>query len=235
MPWVAAVLLVASIGWYLAGWRLALTVSGFILFIAFSGFWPRALTTAYMVSFAVFVCVLCGVPLGIWAAGSERRSNWVQLLCDTFQTFPSFIYLIPVIMLFQVGDVAAITAIVIYATIPAVRYTTFGLRGVPRETIEAAIMSGCSSRQTLWKVRMPLALPEIMLGINQTIMFALFMVIIAAFIGTRDLGQEIFRALTFADAGKGLVIGLCVAFMGLAADRLITEWAEQRKRALGVA
>ena len=235
VPWVAAVLLAGSIGWYLAGWRLALLVAGFVLFIAFSGYWPRALITAYMVTFAVFVCVLVGVPLGIWAAASDRRARWVQLLCDTFQTFPSFIYLIPVIMLFQVGDVAAITAIVIYATIPAVRYTTFGLRGVPRETIEAAITSGCSPRQTLWKVRLPLALPEIMLGINQTIMFALFMVIIAAFIGTKDLGQEIFRALTFADAGKGLVIGLCVAFMGLAADRLITEWADQRKRALGLA
>jgi glycine betaine/proline transport system permease protein len=95
-------------------------------------------------------------------------------------------------------------------------------------------MSGCSRGQLLWKVRMPLALPEIMLGVNQTIMFALFMVIIAAFIGTRDLGQEIFRALTFADAGKGLVVGLCVAIMGLAADRLIGEWAARRKRQLGL-
>jgi hypothetical protein len=145
------------------------------------------------------------------------------------------LYLIPVIMLFQVGDVPAIFAIVIYAVIPAMRYTILGLRGVPHETVEAATMSGCSYWQLLWKMRMPLALPEIMLGINQTIMFALFMVIIAAFIGTRDLGQEIFRALTFADAGKGLVVGLCVAFMGLAADRLIGQWAANRKRQLGLA
>jgi glycine betaine/proline transport system permease protein len=181
------------------------------------------------------VCIAIGVPVGIWAAASERRSKLALLWCDTFQTFPSFIYLIPVIMLFQVGDVAAITAIVIYAVIPAIRYTILGLRGVPHETVEAATMSGCSRGQLLWKVRMPLALPEIMLGVNQTIMFALFMVIIAAFIGTRDLGQEIFRALTFADAGKGLVVGLCVAFMGLAADRLIGEWASRRKRQLGLA
>lgn len=235
VPWVAAVALVAAIGWVLKGWRLALTVAGLVLFIAFAGFWERALITAYMVTFAVFVCVLLGVPIGIWAAGSERRSKVVQVWCDTFQTFPSFIYLIPVIMLFQVGDVAAITAIVIYASIPAIRYTMFGLRGVPHETIEAAITSGCTPVQMLWKVRLPLAFPEIMLGINQTIMFALFMVIIAAFIGTKDLGQEIMRALTFADAGKGLVVGLCVACIGLAADRLITEWAEQRKKELGLA
>ncbi|MEM8950854.1 MAG: ABC transporter permease subunit [Pseudomonadota bacterium] len=235
VPWVAAVFLVAAIGWRLGGWKLAATVAGFILFIAFSGFWERALITAYMVAFAVFLCVLIGVPLGIWAAANDRRASFAQLLCDTFQTFPSFIYLIPVIMLFQVGDVAAIAAIVIYASIPAIRYTMFGLKNVPAQTVEAATMAGCTPWQALWKVRLPLAFPEIMLGINQTIMFALFMVIIAAFIGTKDLGQEIFRALTFADAGKGLVVGLCVAFMGLAFDRLVTAWAARRKQELGLA
>ena len=234
VPWVAVAVLVGSLGWRLGGLRLALIVCGFVLFIAFSGFWPRALITAYMVSFAVLVCLLIGFPLGVWAASTDRRAAAMQVMCDTFQTFPSFIYLLPVIMLFQVGDVAAITAIVIYAMIPVVRYTMFGLRGVPPQLIEAAITSGCTPRQILWKVRMPLAFPEIMLGLNQTIMFALFMVIIAAFIGTKDLGQEIFRALTFNDAGKGLVVGLCVAFMGLAADQLITAWAQKRKEQLGL-
>jgi len=235
VPWVAVLALVATLGWRLGGARLALTASGFIAFIALSGYWERASITAYMVFFSLLVCLAFGVPLGIWASASERRSRAVQFLCDFFQTFPSFIYLIPAIMLFRVGDVAAIAAIVIYAAIPAVRYTIFGLRGVPSETVEAAITSGCTPRQILWKVRMPLALPEIMLGLNQTIMFSLFMVIIAAFIGTKDLGQEIFRALTFNDAGKGLVIGLCVAFIGLAADRLISAWSERRKIALGLA
>ncbi len=234
IPWTAVVALVATIGWRLGGWRLSLLVSGFIAFIAFSGFWERAAITAYMVSFALFLCVLFGLPLGIWASASERRTRFVGFLCDTFQTFPSFIYLIPVIMLFRVSDVAAIMAIVIYASIPVIRYTMFGLRRVPTQTVEGAITSGCTPSQILWKVRMPLAFPEIMLGVNQTIMFALFMVIIAAFIGTKDLGQEIFRALTNQDAGKGLVVGLCVAFIGLTADRLITEWAEHRKKELGL-
>ena len=217
VPWVAVVALVAVIGWRLAGWKLALLVSGFVTFIALTGFWERASITAYMVFFALVVCVAIGLPLGIWASKNLRRTKFVTFLCDFFQTFPSFIYLIPVIMLFQVGDVAAITAIVIYASIPTIRYTIIGLRSVPRETIEAAITSGCTPSQVLWKVRFPLAIPEIMLGANQTIMFALFMVIIAAFIGTKDLGQEIFRALTFNDAGKGLIVGLCVAAIGLTA------------------
>ena len=144
-----------------------------------------------MVAFAVFlICVLIGVPVGIWAVEDERRTRFMQVMCDTFQTFPSFIYLIPVIMLFQVGDVAAITAIVIYASIPTIRYTMFGLRSVPSETIEAAITR---LHAPAGAVEGPAAagLPGNHAGgINQTIMFALFMVIIAAFIGTKDLGQE---------------------------------------------
>lgn len=235
IPWTATVALVAAAGWSLGGLRLALVVSGFVLFIAFAGYWERSLITAYMVTVAVVICILIGLPIGIWASRSERRTKVAKLLCDTFQTFPSFIYLIPVIMLFKVGDVAAISAIIIYAMIPIVRYTIFGLRNVPSEIVEAGIASGCSRRQLLWNIRMPLAFPEIMLGINQTIMFALFMVIIAAFIGTKDIGQEIFRALTFNDAGKGLVLGLCVAFMGLTADQLITAWSTKRKQRLGLA
>lgn len=235
IPWTAMVALVAAAGWSLGGLRLAFIVSSFVLFIAFAGYWERSLITAYMVTIAVLICILIGLPIGIWASRSERRTNVAKLLCDTFQTFPSFIYLIPVIMLFKVGDVAAISAIIIYAMIPIVRYTIFGLRNVPTEIVEAGITSGCTRRQLLWNIRMPLAFPEIMLGINQTIMFALFMVIIAAFIGTKDIGQEIFRALTFNDAGKGLVLGLCVAFMGLTADQLITAWSTKRKQRLGLA
>lgn len=233
VPWLAVIALVSAIGWHLGRLRLALVSAGFILFIVLSGYWDRALITAYMVTFAVLLCMLIGLPLGIWASRTERRTGIMTTVCDTLQTFPSFIYLIPVIMLFKVGDVAAIMAIVIYATIPAVRYTMFGLRNVPSDIIEAATTSGCTRSQVLWKVRMPIAFPEIMLGVNQTIMFALFMVIIAAFIGTTDLGQEIFRALTFNDAGKGLVVGLCVAFIGLTVDRLITAWAAKRRQQLG--
>jgi len=232
IPWVAIIALVACIGWRLGGWRLALTVAAFVFFIAASGYWVRAMITLYMVVASMTVCALLGIPLGIWASKRDSTTRWVQNLCDTMQTFPSFIYLLPVVMLFQIGDVSAIFAIIIYAAIPITRYTIFGLRNVPQHIIEAAVTSGCTPRQILWKVRMPLAFPEILLGLNQTLMFALFMVMIAGFIGTVDLSQEIFRALTFNDGGKGLVIGLCVAFIGLTADRLLVAWAERRRAAL---
>ena len=235
IPWVAVIVLVACIGWRLGGWRSALAVVVFVLFIATSGYWVRAMITVYMVFVSLVICAMIGIPLGIWASRRDWSTRFVQNLCDTFQTFPSFIYLLPVVMLFQINDVSAIFAIIIYALIPITRYTIFGLRNVPKEIIEAATTSGCTENQILWKVRMPIALPEIVLGLNQTLMFGLFMVMIAGFIGTVDLSQEIFRALTFNDGGKGLVIGLCVAFIGLTVDRLLVSWAENRKRMYGLA
>ena len=234
LPWSALLVFAVTLGWYYGGWQVAGIQALFALYLAFAGFWERTLITAYMVSFAVIVCVIIGSIVGIWAAAGPRRTKVVELILDTFQTFPSFIYLIPAIMLFSVNDFAAIMAIVIYATIPTTRLTIFGLRMVPHDIVEAAITSGCTPRQVLWKVRMPLAFPAIMLGINQTIMYALFMVVIAAFIGTTDLGQEIFRSKADNNAGKSLVVGLCIAFMGLMADQLINAWARERKKLLGL-
>lgn len=153
------------------------------------------------------------------------------MICDSLQTFPSFIYLIPVIMLFGVNDVAVISAVVVFAAVPLVRYTIEGLRNVSPELIEAAQMSGATQRQILRHVAIPTALPTIMVGVNQSVMFSLFMVIIAAFIGTQDLGQEMQRALSVADVGKGFVLGGAVAAMGLMVDHLITTWAQNRKQA----
>ena len=235
IPWLAIVALVVALGWRMGGWRSALIVVAFVLFIATSGYWVRAMITLYMVVVSLIMCSLIGIPLGIWASRRDWSTKFVQNLCDTFQTFPSFIYLLPVVMLFQINDVSAIFAIIIYALIPITRYTIFGLRNVPQHIIEAAATSGCTEFQILWKVRMPIAFPEIVLGLNQTLMFGLFMVMIAGFIGTVDLSQEIFRALTFNDGGKGLVIGLCVAFIGLTADRLLVEWAERKKQMYGLA
>ncbi len=194
------------------------------------------MVTTFLVFVAVVICVALGFPLGVWASRRDSTTRAVAFLCDTFQTFPSFIYLIPVVMLFQVGTISQIMAIVVYSAIPVVRYTLVGLRGVPHDIVEAAITSGCTRRQTLWKVQMPLAFPEIMLGLNQTIMFGLFMVMIAGFIGgNHDLAREIFKAKANNDAGLGLLLALCVAFLGLATDRLIQAWADRRKQQLGMA
>ena len=234
MPWVSVIVLVGCAGWRLGKLKLALTVMFFVFLIAASGYWVRAMITLYMVSVAMVISVGFGIPIAIWASRKLSTTKLILNICDTFQTFPSFIYLLPAVMLFQISDVSAIFAIVVYASIPITRYTIFGLRNVPSQIIEAAKMSGCSEGQILWKVRMPLAFPEILLGINQTLMFALFMVMIAGFIGTVDLSQEIFRALSFNDGGKGLVIGLCVSLIGLTADRLLVEWSNIKKREFGL-
>ena len=234
LPYTGVLVLLAAVGWSIGGKRSALVCVAFFGLIALTGWWERAMITAYMVSFAVFLAALCGLPFGVWASSNERRARTALLVCDTAQTFPSFIYLIPVVMLFGVNDVAAIGAVVIFGMVPMVRYTIEGLRGVPVHLIEASDMSGATKHQTLWFVRFPLALPTIMIGFNQTVMFSLFMVIIAAFIGTQDLGQEMQRALSSTDVGKGLVLGFCVAFMGLMVDHLILRWASARKKALGV-
>ncbi len=234
LPFTAVLAFLAGIGWLIGGRRSAVVCLVFFGLIAMSGWWDRAMITAYMVSFSVFLAALMGMPLGIWASRSERRANLVLLVCDSAQTFPSFIYLIPVVMLFGVNDVAVICAVVVFGMVPITRYTIEGLRGVPPHIVEAADMSGASRRQKLWKVQLPLAVPTIAVGFNQCVMFSLFMVIIAAFIGTQDLGQEMQRALSSTDVGKGLVLGFCVAFMGLMVDHLIVRWSSARKAALGI-
>ncbi len=236
LPWTVFFGVLTFIGWRLGGWRMATVVGLYIAFIVLSSWWAEFMMTTYLVFVAVVICVALGFPLGVWASRRDSTTRAVTILCDTFQTFPSFIYLIPVVMLFQVGTISQIMAIVVYSAIPVVRYTLVGLRGVPPDIVEAAITSGCTRWQILWKVRMPLAFPEIMLGLNQTIMFGLFMVMIAGFIGgNHDLAREIFKAKANNDAGLGLLLALCVAFLGLATDRLIQAWANHRKAQLGLA
>lgn len=232
LPWLAILLLGVGSAYIIGGWRAIWAPLIYIGFIAISGWWDRAMITTYMVSFALVVCIAIGFPIGVWASLSERRSKFFLFLMDTLQTFPSFIYLIPVIMLFQVNDVAAITAVLAYTFVPIIRYTIEGLRSVPAQYGEACDMSGCTTWQKLVKVQIPLALPHIMIGINQALVFALFMAIIAAFIGTQDLGQEMMRALSETDVGKGLVLGLNVAFIGMTVDYISTLWSTKRKKEL---
>ena len=233
-PTFAVFVLIAGIGLILGGWYSASLSLMFFVFIALTGWWDRAMISAYMVFFSVSICIVIGIPLGIWGSMKPGRARVLLVICDSLQTFPSFIYLLPVIMLFQVNDMSAIAAVVVYAIIPAVRYTIEGLRNVPADLHEAVTMAGCNKRQRLMHLELPVALPHIMLGVNQTTMFAFSMVIIAAFIGTIDLGQAIFKALSESNLGKGLTLGLCVSFLALSVDHLITRWARERRRLLGL-
>lgn len=234
LPWLGVVALLGYSGWRLGGVRLAVLAAVLAFLIAATGQWEKAMITLYLCGIATGIAMLIGVPIGILAAEHERLWGPVQVVIDTLQTLPSFVYLMPAVMLFRVGDFTALIAVVAYAVAPAVRYTVLGLKGVDPRLIEAGRAMGCTNRQVLTRIKLKLALPEILLGINQTVMFALSMLVITALVGTRDLGQEVYIALTKADPGRGLIAGLAVAFIAIIADRMIHAGARAARARLGL-
>ncbi|MEO9826394.1 MAG: ABC transporter permease subunit [Paracoccaceae bacterium] len=234
IPWAWGIIAIGLIAGRVAGWRLGVAAALMMAFIAASGLWAKAMVTIYLCGVSVFIAILIGIPLGIWAAERPKAGRVILGLMDTLQTLPSFVYLIPVVMLFRVGDFSAMVAVVLYALAPAVRYAAHGIREVPEQLIEAGRMVGCTPRQLLWRVKLPLATPQLLLGLNQTIMLALSMLVITALVGTRDLGQEVYIALTKANAGQGIVAGLSVAFIAIVADRIVNALSESQKQRLGL-
>lgn len=236
MPVIATFTLMMGIGYIVGGIRSALIVGGFLLFIALTPWWDRALITSYLMFMAVLISGSIGIFVGTICAQHPVSSRFILTVCDTFQTFPSFIYLIPVMMLFGVTDTSVLIAIVVYSTIPATRYTVEGLRSVPETLHDAGSMSGVNRLQRWLSIELPMSFPHMALGINQTVVFALSMVIIGAMIGTDDLGQLILKSLSDKEGvGNGLILGFCVACIGLAIDQILRTWANQRKKALGLA
>ncbi len=229
LPWPGVVAVLAIAGYRLGGLRLAVLAATLSFLIAATGQWEKAMVTVYLCGIAVIIACLIGIPIGILAAERERVWRWLQVVIDTLQTLPSFVYLMPAVMLFRVGDFTALIAIVAYAVAPAIRYTALGIQRVDPKVVEAGRAMGCTPVQILTKIKLKLALPELMLGLNQTIMFALSMLVITALVGTRDLGQEVYIALTKADTGRGIVAGLAVAFIAIIADRLISAGAARLK------
>ncbi|MEY8099140.1 ABC transporter permease [Falsihalocynthiibacter sp. S25ZX9] len=234
IPTPAMIMIVVAFAIWLGGRRQGIIAAIFFSLIALSGWWDRSIITLYSVLAAVSIAMFIGIPLGIWASKSEKWSRRILIACDTAQTFPSFIYLIPAIMLFGITATAVVGSILIFAMVPLTRYTIEGLRTVPHEMTEAADMAGATRMQKLVNVQLPLALPTMAVGFNQAIMFAFFMVIIAAFIGTQDLGQELQRTLAGTDLGKNFVLGICVSLMALTFDVVIMKWATDKKQALGL-
>ncbi|RWN32157.1 MAG: ABC transporter permease subunit [Mesorhizobium sp.] len=232
-PWLGAVFLLGLAGYQLSGLRLAALVAALTAFCAITGLWEKTMATVYLCGISAFIACLVGIPIGLMASRSDRFEKIVTPVIDTLQVLPSFCFIIPVVMLFRVGDVTAMIATIAFAVVPAIRYTNHGIRQVPPALIEAAKVSGCTPRQTFFRVQLPLALPEIMLGVNQTILMALAMIIICAMVGTRDLGQEVFIALSKADSGRGIVAGLAIAFIGIVADRLFGAWTAKARARLG--
>jgi glycine betaine/proline transport system permease protein len=187
----------------------------------------------YLVAVSTVIAVMLGFPVGILAAQNPRLDRVVTLVIDTLQTLPTFVYLIPVVMLFSLGDFPAMVAIVVYALPPAIRYAKDGIKRVPKSIIEAADLSGCTRWQKLWFVQVPFALPEIMLGVSQTVLMAFGMLVITALVGTRGLEQETLIAVSKARVGEGLIAGLGISFLSIIADRLITHGSSKVRKRLG--
>jgi glycine betaine/proline transport system permease protein len=234
LPWIFTVALLGAAGYQLGRWRLALTAVSMAMFCAVTGLWDLTMTTVYLVAVSSVIAAMIGIPLGVWGARSDRAHRILGVIVDILQTIPAFCYLIPAVWLLRVGDVAGMLGIVLYAVAPAIRYTDHGIRKVSPPLIEAGKVSGCTRRQLLWRIQLPLALSEIMLGINQVVFLALSMDIIAAMVGTSDLGQEVLKALSKADAGRGMMGGLAVVCIGIVADRLIGAWSRRVKERYGL-
>lgn len=234
IPWPWTVTIITIIAWHYGKFKLSILTFLLLMFIVISGLWTKAMITIYLCGSSVIIACIIGIPLGIFAGLNKKADRVLTAFVDTLQTLPSFVYLIPVVMLFRVGDFTAMIAVVLYALAPAIRYTALGIKNINSELIEASLISGCTERQLLFKVRLPLALPQILLGINQTIMLALSMLVITALVGTRDLGQEVYMALTKADIGRGLVAGLCVAFIAIIADKIIVASSNRLKIKYGL-
>lgn len=228
VPWTVGVLFVALLGYLVGGWRQALLVGSLTFAIAAVGLWQVTMLTVYLCAVAVVAASLLGIPLGILAGRSPSFARIILPVVDTLQTLPSFVYLIPVIMFFGAGEFPAFVAITAYAICPAIRFTELGIRRVPVSLMEAGTQLGMTSLQRLFKVELPAASPQILLGLNGTIVMALAMLVITALIGTKDLGRETLNALAKVNPGQGLTAGLAVACLAVIANRLVGGLAEKR-------
>ncbi|AAV94433.1 ABC transporter permease subunit [Ruegeria pomeroyi] len=234
LPWPFVLTGAAALGYVAGGRRLALMVVILLGTILVSGLWDRALLSLYLCGASVFACAVLGGAIGVASAVWTPVWRVVRPICDMLQTIPLFVFLIPVLMVFQIGEFSAFLAICAYAIVPMIRYTRHGLVDTPDEMMEAAISSGATDWQILRDVRAPYAAPTILLGLNQTILYAFSMLVIAALIGTTGLGQSIYLALGQADVGLGISAGAAMAILALIADRLVQGFAEERRKALGL-
>ena len=219
LPWPVVVAAVSMLGLRLGGWRLGLFCGAGTLFIGFNGFWDSAMVTLSVLGVSVIIAVGLGVPIGIFAAFSNRFEAVVRPILDTMQVLPAFVYLIPALVLFGVSGAQGIFLTVVYCIPPVIRLTNLGIRHVPQASIETAHSHGSTTPQTLFQVQLPLAKSSIMMGINQTIMMAVSIVIITALVGVEGLGRDVWLSLREVDAGKGLESGIAIVLLAIILDR----------------
>ncbi|PTX61333.1 glycine betaine/proline transport system permease protein [Melghirimyces profundicolus] len=220
IPWWVVILTVFLLGWRLVRLTAGITFAALLFLIGTFGYWDMMMYTMAIVLTSVVISLLLGIPVGILLAYSKKTEAVVKPLLDAMQTMPSFVYLIPAIMLFGLGKVSALFATVIYAIPPVIRLTNLAIREVSKDMIEAALSFGSSRRQLLRKVQIPQALPTIMAGINQTTMMALAMVVIASLVGAKGLGMEVLISINRVDINQGFEAGLSIVIMAIIIDRL---------------
>ena len=222
-------IIVGAIAWHATRKIFStLLIVGLLFLVGAVGLWDKLMQTLALMLVATVIAVLLGIPLGILAARSNRLRSVLMPLLDIMQTMPSFVYLIPVLMLFGLGKVPAIFATVIYAVPPLIRLTDLGLRQVDREVMEAINAFGATPMQQLFGVQLPLAMPSIMAGINQTTMMALSMVVIASMIGARGLGEDVLVGIQTLNVGKGLEAGLAIVILAVVIDRITQAYGRPR-------
>ena len=234
LPWPAMLAMATLLGWQLGGSRLALGTAAGLGFLVIAGVWPQTMLSVYLCGLAVLLSFAIGVTLGILASEYNGVSAFLRPINDTLQTMPLFVILIPFVMIFKIGEFTALLAIMAYAIVPAIRYAEHALRNVPGEVVEAATCFGCTRSQLLWRVKLPLAMPVIMLGLNQTIMFGIAMLVIAALVGTNGLGQRVYIGLGDGDFGVGIVAGVGMAFIAMIADRMTQGMSRAYQERLGL-
>ncbi|MDF3128415.1 proline/glycine betaine ABC transporter permease [Kiritimatiellaeota bacterium B1221] len=220
--WVL-ILLAGLLAWRVSGKGLAIfSLAGFFL-IQNLGFWEPTMDTLALVITAVLIALIIGVPLGIGSAKNETLNRVVRPVLDFMQTLPAFVYLIPAVLFFQLGEVPGVIATLIFALPPCVRFTGLGIRQVPADIHDAAISFGSSPRQLLFKAELPVALPTMMAGVNQTIMLALSMVVICGMIGAGGLGNEVLKGITQMKIDLGFEAGICIVILAIFLDRITQE------------
>ena len=227
-PWPVVMAVICVVAWRSAGPRVAIFTAAALAYIAFLGYWEIAMETVALVGAAVFLCVIIGIPLGVWFGKSPRAYRIAEPVLDLMQTLPAFVYLIPIIAFFGTGNPPGILATIIFGMPPVIRLTALGMRGVPESIKEAAAAFGASNWQILRDVELPLARPSIMTGVNQTILMCLSMVVIISLIGGGGLGQTILEALQFAAKGPGILGGLAILLVAMVIDRIV-QGAFRRK------
>lgn len=229
LPWPVLVIGTGLLAWRVMGkWWAGLLMAAMLFFMGTLGYWELSMRTLSLVTSAVIVSLAIGIPLGIMMASSNTFESVIKPLLDGMQTMPSFVYLIPALMLFGLGKVPALFATIIYAVPPVIRLTNVGIREVSPSVVEAAHAFGSSYWQILFKVQLPLARPTIMVGVNQTTMMALAMVVIASMIGAKGLGYEVLLAINRIEIGRGFEAGLCIVFMAIIIDRITYAMATRK-------